>query len=252
MRIRFLQSQGLAYLKDGLKSGNDEIRSLFLSDTNENLIRHLKERGVSGLADSRFECNDFSLDPHPVGADEVSNIRNIDETLGKLPPSIAANERFWAGLAVDKFWNYVRERWQINGDASCDVIRTHFLYGFGVRRSLTRNALARLWWIGHFTKDESRDDPFSLTKFVLGDTDYVIAVLERNYSNNKRIIIEFVDAVSTARQHGYAIGRDEMRELAKYLSLIGGTSILDALPRGVIFEKVYSRAKRFACPTKET
>ena len=94
------------------------------------------------------------------------------------------------------------------------------------------------------TRDDARDDPYELTRFVLDDTDYVIAMLERNYSNNPRIVREFVSAVVEARAAGLRVDRDEIRELAKYINIIGGVSILDMIPRGAIHEKVLARAKR--------
>ena len=251
MKIRFLSGAAVAYLRKAFKDdtrGRKESKAivkLFADGTNDALLAHLKMQNIdSPLIDSRYECNPFSLDPHSIGADEVANIKSFCDSLKDLSPAIASLEGFWAGLCIDAAWNYVQGRWKITEKSSGQDILSHFFFGFGPRRSLTRNALSRLWWIGRLTRDDARADPYELTRFVLDDTDYVIAMLERNYSNNPCIVREFVSAVVEARAAGLKVDRDEIRELAKYINVIGGVSILDMMPRGAIHEKVLSRAKR--------
>ena len=110
---------------------------------------------------------------------------------------------------------------------------------------MTRNALSRLWWIGQLTINQScPDDPYKATRFVLEDTDYVVALLERNTSDNPHIVYEIIDGVLAARSEGYNVERNAIRELAKYVNIVGGVDILDLMPEGAIRDKVLGRARK--------
>lgn len=120
------------------------------------------------------------------------------------------------------------------------AIEQHFFFGYGARRSLTRNALSRLWWIGRLTYDNERE--YELTKFVCENADNIMHILERNTSNNPDIVKAFISAVIDAKSTGKQIDTNDIGELSKYLNLLGGTYILDCLPSSVIYDKIYKKA----------
>ena len=120
------------------------------------------------------------------------------------------------------------------------TIEQHFFFGYGARRSLTRNALSRLWWIGRLTYDNERE--YELTKFVCENADNIMHILERNTSNNPDIVKAFISAVIDAKSTGKQIDTNDIGELSKYLNLLGGTYILDCLPSSVIYDKIYKKA----------
>lgn len=198
---------------------------------------------------------DFSLDmsEDKPFLTEVTNVKRVYGNLKFLSESQASDERLWAGLCIGPFWNYVRYRWEIDKKCTASNIEQHFMFGFGARRSLTRNALSRLWWIGRLTYDEDRADPWELTKFVCESSDYIMHILERNTSNNPEIIRAFLDAILDARKDGLQIDTNTVGELAKYLNLLGGIYILDCLPAKKIHDKIYDKAKELtaAHQTKE-
>ena len=67
-------------------------------------------------------------------------------------------------------------------------------------------------------------------------------ILERNTSNNPDIIKAFIAAILDVRRNGKALNTDAIGELSKYLNLLGGTYILDCLPRQTIYDKIYKKA----------
>jgi hypothetical protein len=99
-----------------------------------------------------------------------------------------------------------------------------------------------LWWIGRLTFDESRNDQFELTRFVCENSDYVMHILERNTSNNPRIVRAFLSALLSARNEGAIINTNTVGELSKFLNLIGGIYILDCLTEEKIFMKIFEKA----------
>lgn len=166
---------------------------------------------------------------------EFENVKRVYSALGFLSDSNASDERLWAALCLDIGYSYVQYRWNLQ---TPDNILQHFYFERGNRRSLTRNALARLWWIGRLTYDKDRTDPFELTRLVCSHSDYIMHFIERNTSNNLHVLRPFLEAIIEANSNGYDINTDDAGELAKYLNLLGGMYILDFMPESWIKEKV--------------
>lgn len=203
-----------------------------------------EELGGSLFIDTRFsDIPDFQLDMSQEKAflTEVENVKRVYSSLRFLSDSQASDERLWAGLCLGPFWQYVKYRWDIDKKCTPANIQQHFFFGFGPRRSLTRNAISRLWWIGRLTYCEDRSDPWELTRFVCESADYIMHILERNTSNNPDIIRPFVSAIIDARKQGKHIDTNTVGELAKYLNLLGGIYILDCLPQQRIYDKTFEK-----------
>ena len=238
MKLQFVSYDNIDVIKSNLEEWVDN----FKLDSSEWLQYEL---GNTLFSDTKFgDIPDFDLD---VSMDkpfltEAENAKRVYGNLRFLSDSQASDERLWAGLCLGPFWNYVKYRWEIDKKCTVKNVQQHFLFGFGARRSLTRNALSRLWWIGRLTYDEHRADPWELTKFVCESSDYVMHILERNTSNNPTIIRPFLDAIIKAKAQGLAIDTNGVGELAKYLNLLGGIYVLDCLPEDCIHKRMFSKA----------
>ena len=240
MKVRFLSDLALATLHGNLK----RCTGFFKEPTNSSLLQHLRTLiQEEPLKETNYTLPDsIHLDPSKESDKEVEAVRQLYLPLKDLPHAIACDERLWAGLCIDRFWSYTRVRWEFDKDVSAGKINDHFLFMGQSKKAYTRNALARLWWLGDLTYDDGRPNPFEITGFILKDTDYIVNLLERTFSSNRNIFREFVEAVEKARAEGHSVERQEIRELCKYLNLLGGVYILDALPKGLIFDKIYTKA----------
>lgn len=239
MKVQFISYDNLDAIKANLSSWTDNFKldsSAWLEAEFNNAL----------FLDSKYgEIPDFTLD---MSADkpfftEATNAQKVYERLKFLSDSQASDERLWSGLCLGPFWKYVQYRWDICKKPTPTNILQHYFFGYGARRSLTRNAIARLWWIGRLTYDESRSDPYELTKLVCENSDYIMHILERNTSNNPMIIRSFLGAILDARNEGLSINTDTVGELAKYLNLLGGIYILDCLPAERIHDKIIKKAR---------
>lgn len=238
MKIEFLEEDSLLAMKSNLS----QIASKFtLSDS----LWINDYFGHSPFIDSKFTVEDFSLDmsQEKPFLTEYENVKRVYGHLSFLSDSQASDERLWSGLCLTHFWRYTQYRWDIQNKCTPDNIKQHFFFGFGARRSLTRNALARLWWIGRLTYDPKRNDPYELTKFVCENADYIMHILERNTSNNSMIIRAFITALIHTRNQGIVINTDTVGDLSKYLNLLGGTYILDCLSEQEIYNKIFAKAQ---------
>lgn len=243
MKLQFVDGDKI----DIIKSNLGEWIEGFKKDSSSWLEEKLE---APLFSDTRYDAPDFSLDmsqEKPFLAEAENAIRTYD-SLRFLSNSQASDERVWAGLCLGPFWSYVKCRWNIDGNCTVDNVKQHFLFGFGARRSLTRNALSRLWWIGRLTYDETRKDPWELTRFVCESSDYIMHILERNTSNNPSILRPFLGAIIEARNAGLPIDTNIVGDLAKYLNTLGGAYILDCLPERQIHDKIMARATEICKP----
>ena len=170
---------------------------------------------------------------------DKNNVREVYSKLKFLTPSQASDERLWAGLCLGPFWKYVSYRWTIDSVAA---IRQHYFFGYGPRRSLTRNAMSRLWRIGQLTYDSERQDPFELTDFVCENSRFIIDVLERNVSDSLPLMREFLGACLDLRKKGYQLSTKTIQELEKYMDILGGIYVLDYMPKGFLYNMIQERA----------
>ncbi len=247
MKLQFVSFDNLDAIKANLSSWTDNFKQNSSSWLTEELDNSL-------FLDTKYgDIPDFTLD---MSSDkpfltEAKNVRRVYDNLKFLSNSQASDERLWAGLCLGPFWQYVQYRWDIKKKATPENIMQHFFFGFGARRSLTRNALSRLWWIGRLTYDDSRTNSYELTEFVCENSDYIMHILERNTSNNPMIIRAFLGALLDARNEGLNINTDTVGELAKYLNLLGGIYILDCLPQEKIYAKTLDKAREIGKVEKE-
>jgi len=149
MKLQFVSYDNIDIIKSNLKEWVEN----FKLDSSDWLQEKL---GNILFSDTKFgDVPDFGLD---MTADkpfltEAENAKRVYGNLHFLSDSQASDERLWAGLCLGPFWNYVKYRWEIDKKCTVANVQQHFLFGFGARRSLTRNALSRLWWIGRLTYD---------------------------------------------------------------------------------------------------
>lgn len=200
------------------------------------------------IATKFAEIPDFQLEmssDHPFFT-EAKNAEIVYENLKFLSDSQATDERLWVAMCLRDFWRYTQYRWDItNGKCTESAIVQHFFFPYNIRRSLTRNAMSRLWWIGRLSYDKNHpEDPYRLTRFLCEHSDNIMNTLERNTSNNSMIIRAFLSACLDARdKEGLRMDTNIFAELAKYLNLLGGTYILDCLPEETIYQKIMTKAR---------
>lgn len=196
--------------------------------------------------DTNFEINEFKLDISNCKPEltDFENIKRIYTNLRFLTVSQASDERLWAALCCNQFFYYMKYRWPIKskkeGKNNNDFLN-NYCFNYSKQRSLYRNGMARLWWIGYMTYDADREDPYELTKFICKDQDHIEVLLGHNYTNNKMILNETLSALINSREKGKKTDRHVVREIAKYLNLLGGIYILDMFSPKEIYDKVYEK-----------
>jgi len=218
------------------------MRKTVREDTN---VWFLDEFGPDFFEQSKLDMPEIQLtiDPLNPSASDADNVQTLYWKLRFISNAQASDERLWAGLALGPFWKYVQDRWDVKNSCTKANIMQHYFFAFGPRRSLTRNAISRLWWIGRLTHDPKAQDSWDLTRFVCRYSRFIVDILERSMSNNPAVVRPFIRAVMDAEKEGIGISTQRIRDLAIYLDELGGVYILDCLPEREIHDKILNKAE---------
>ena len=162
-------------------------------------------------------------------AEDLVNVRLIYEAFKKLTPLQASNKYMWTYLchAVPEYSAYIRDRWMTQ--ARENTIKTRF-FVTGATSLLNDNALARLWWYGYLTYDESFEDHYALTKILLTNqticTDVLDTLNRMKHTRMKGVLLGIRDYKDLYGEKGIT---DRFRECKKRLNRMGATINLDYL-----------------------
>jgi len=97
---------------------------------------------------------------------------------------VAGDPGLWHWLAVSRYPEFVRHRWQFNSE---EAMREKFL---GAGSDLYSNALHRLWWIAELTHD---GDDYSTTHIVFSNQTMVNKVFDRWFARYRPAAIALCD-----------------------------------------------------------
>lgn len=233
MKIKFITDEGLEKARNNYKTiykeillkGNSDLQTIF---NDENIIK-----------DTSIEIEDFSLDTsfeNKVDSD-LENVKRVYNNMKGLSVSKASDERIWVAYALSEFVDYMKYRWMPEGP---DKRKERYFFENSSKRSLFRQGIARLWWIGYLTYDESRTaNEYELTEFILRNgQDVINQLLDIGFSSNKTILKAVLKALLEAENSGIDINRELVRDTCKYVNLLGGIYILDCLSEDDIYSKV--------------
>lgn len=189
----------------------------------------------------------FEYEPLIVGGiykdTDGKNVEILHRSLKDLSPVQASQEKFWMGMAMTYYKDYLYYRLdeEIKNDNRKRLKTALTSFGNGKKRALVVNVLSRLWWVGELTYDDTRKDPYELTKmFCRSDfSGKAILFSSSNLMSNKEIRLGVLSALfKLDKTIEGGIVRLHYVEALKYLNLIAGVSLLDLKTRGEIEEIV--------------
>ena len=199
--VKFISEEALLEIKNNkavlykeVVSGKKTLQEAFNS---EKIVRE------TNIASDDFEL-DMSAD-RPETTD-VENIKRVHKHMSALSESQASDERIWSAYTLSVFADYMRYRWPAESETA---MMNHYFFSYSPKRSLFRNGIARLWWIGHLTYDASS------------------------------IVRAVIKALMDSEAEGVPVDREVVRKASEYINILGGTYLVDALS----FDTVYTKTK---------
>ena len=228
MKIRLLRDSALIALKKACESNV----SAYQSDSREWIDEIFADK--SQTFQSRIEDPQITLiteGGHSPAHDAENAQRLFLAYQPFITPVMATEERLWASLCHRQYYDYMHQRWPIEGRAKnqteAGIIKKRYFFE-GVRRGQERNGLARLWLSAALTYDPSRIDPFELTKVLLQNTNFTMFLLGHQYGSNRKLVQGTTQAVLNIQQGlGVTVTKKPLFEFTRYLNLVSGAGALD-------------------------
>lgn len=248
MKVHFLKENSLEALRTNLSGNLNNYRQ----PTNQWILDYFGE-DENPFGEYKYKFPDFQLefnDQESLGELDVSNTIALYSAMKSLSDTQASDERLWSGLCHCDFWEFLHSRWKWgeNKKPKDTDIKSRYFFAHTKRRSLFTNSLSKLWWLGRLTYDETRADPFELTRYF--DNDYatkVLIIFSNNYMSNNQISLGLISALKKLEEEGFVPKGGSKRELyykaTEYLNILGGSYILDYFSAEEIEEKVLKHMK---------
>lgn len=235
-KIKFLTEDSIEMLK---KNADALYKEVILTG-DKTLEEFMREAGE--IKETAFEIDDFVLEMGQSEGKEpltdAENAQRVYSHMKALSDSQASDERIWLAYTLQEQLEYMKYRWKAN--SSQDMLNRYF-FNYSKNRSLFRNGMARLWWIGRVTYDEKREDPFELTKFLCNHQDFIETICGRSTFNNPVVQKATLNALYDVLKDRESDNREIIREIARYVNLLAGTFILDMLTYDEVYKKVHKK-----------
>ncbi len=187
-------------------------------------------------------------DPSNRSKEDLENAIKLYEHFEELPLSLASDEKFWSYLTHTSFWDYMCKRWPISSAEGDEVefIKTRYFFS-SKNKTFYRNGLSRLWWFVHLTRDSTKQDPYYYTRIILSYQDLANLLIETtNLSRNKTVlkaILQVILKVGELEEENkiqkLKNKRVFLREIAKYINLVGGVTVWDRLNEKEAYDKTW-------------
>ncbi|UBH15782.1 DUF6339 family protein [Macrococcus armenti] len=215
-----------------LKANFEDFSTGFITEDNAKVREYINEANI-------LEGNVmFDYQPLLIEGDykdtDGKNVEILYESLKHITPVQASQEKFWVGMAFSYYRDYIDYRLKKDLDkGNKKRVQSALVYVNGMRRSLFVNMLSRLWWVGYLTYDETREDPYALTKFFC-ENDFsarAVVFFSSNFTTNKNLGLGILSALYKLKEQGVEIKRSHFVEANRYLNLLGGVAVLDLMSR---------------------
>lgn len=233
MNIKYITEEGILTLRNHSRMIFEDV----VQGNDKSILELLKDDNL--IKETPYEINDFTLvTSQPKGKEALTdgeNIQRVYNNMKHLSDSQASDERIWVAYTLHEQLSYMKYRWKSTNE---EGMLNRYFFNYHIQRSLFRNGMARLWWIGRMTYDKTAEDPYELTKFICKDQDFMENIFGRNIFNNPTIQRATLRAIYDADKQGIKIDRKSIRGISKYLNLLGGTYLVDMFNYDEIHEKV--------------
>lgn len=178
---------------------------------------------------------------------DYNNSIKIYEALQGLPRHVVTNNRFWVWFILYVAYDASKQAVPLTGENTLmnmwllDPVKRG-----GHRSGLFFNVMARCFFRVEMTIDESLEDKYELTKFVIEKpTRFREFTWRSSVSNNKKILLPILKAEKDFIRD-YGVEKPEFyTRLAKDIFLYGSVRILDTIEYEDMYNFVYSKLQSY-------
>ena len=166
------------------------------------------------------------------------------EKLNKLPRYILCNNRFWAWITFEKAYKQAINSIQLKGP---QIIKNWWLAG-NSRRDLMLGVISRAYFRTEISIDNSKEDKYELTKYLLSNTEVYRNLVFRNIGMLKNVDLAFIEAIrDVGAKNNITFNVEQVREAMKETSKIGSVMLIDVMEKEDIYNILFDRLEEFVC-----
>lgn len=234
MNIKYIKDDKLAFIK----SNSMNIYTILKESNDNKWIEEYLGDDYLGTSKINAEPLNFLMDKeNPIDSD-LDNALMLYKTFKHLNETQASDERFWVGLALTQGYDYLLYRWGLNDYTK---FKYRWIYYTKNRRSLFYHGLARLWWFTKLTYDDTREDPYELTKFAYSYSEIMKNMVYRNYSSSDIVRKAILNALYKFQSENHKIIYSTLVDIYKFVNFLGGITLLDSYNLDELIEKIYDK-----------
>lgn len=205
--------------------------NLNLYDTKNNWIEDYFISNDGWKIDTNVNFKYQELIASKSALDDLENAKRIFCALKDLTVVQATDERVWAYLTHTIYRDYMMYRWDVSKQETNkeEYIKSRYFFSRKEGNPFIRNGLSRLWWTAYSTYDETRENPFELTEYLMSSFSLSWNFLTRNFSQNTSLLRNILSALIELNWLPQNVG--DISKLVKYINQVGGITILDVLSK---------------------
>ena len=191
-----------------------------------------------------FVQKKYMIEDFDLKYSENNNYKEVDyensitlyEHLNALPRYILTDERFWLWLNI-KYYKVALQAMKINSETT---LENHWTFKVGKRRGIFFGVLSRMYFRVEHSVDETLDDKYELTKYVIGNPERYRTLSWRTFSSRKTIVLGALKAQKDFEErYPEKIKNTDFNLISKRISRYGSVNLLDSLSEEDVYKLVY-------------
>lgn len=188
----------------------------------------------------KYEIEDFELAAPDGSKDRETDFNNsvlLYERLKDLPQYVLSDERFWMWVNFEKGYKAALAYMPVKKEST---FKDHWLHSQSNHRSLMFGVLSRTFYRVANSVDESLEDKYEYTRFVIDNPLRYREYSWRTYSNEKKLILAALKAEKRALEmHDGPENNSLYRKLASEVSKKASCMLLDVMSEKDIEEFIF-------------
>lgn len=178
----------------------------------------------------KYEIEDFQLEIPESSKERETDYRNsilLYERLKNLPQHVLSDERFWMWINFEKGYQAALVYMPANKES---VFRDHWLFSQSNHRSLMFGVLSRTYYRVAYSVDESLEDKYEYSRFVVENPLRFREYSWRTYSNQKKLVLGALKAEKRAiAMSEHPEQNNVYKRLARAVSRRASVMLLDVM-----------------------
>lgn len=241
IHIKYMTDEALETLK-----ANTSVITERLTENQTSSTRLSKFVPSELYVTKKYEIEEFTLRVPKDEKDRETDIYNsilLYERLHHLPLYVLTDERFWCWMNFEMGYEVALKYMPVKKNSS--IFKDHWLLTQGKRRGLFFGVLSRCYFRVALSVDNTLDDPYELTKFVIENPLRFRELTWQSFSSEKMIVLGSLKAEKRIQAEYPHVEENtkHFAEIAKHLSKLGSVMLLDCMTEKDIEEYVYKKYK---------